>query len=244
MGANGSVGISRSDTSPAGAIESAGGIAVGSTVPPARCQLSANDCSTCRDGRSHDLDTRVAPGLDAPARVAFPRFADAKPRDEGDPAVDRDHLAVIAADPSEGGAERRRVEDADLAAGLDQRPEQAEQRTDAAPEPVVDDPHLHACTRPRGEQIDEPAARAVAMEDVHLDVHVRLCLADGLFPGRVVLRRVAQDADGVPADQRGAGRAAEHLIGRRPEREAVGRSGHAGIMSGRRKTSFHFGLTR
>ncbi len=72
--------------------------------------------------------------------------------------------------------------------------------------------------RLRSEQFDEPAAHGVAVDDVHLDVNRVAGGGDRLFPRRVVLGRVAEDADVVARDERRARGAAEGLVGQRAHR--------------------------
>jgi hypothetical protein len=164
-------------------------------------------------GRSHELDARVAPRIPLLLGAALPVEREAQAGDVRHAAVDRDHLAVVAADPADDRRERRRVEGADLAAGGDERTEQAADRRQPGAEPVVDEPDLDAGAGLGGQQFDEPPAYRVVPDDVHLDVDRARRVDDGARPGGIVLGGVPQHAHAVAADERRAGRPAQRLIG-------------------------------
>ena len=89
------------------------------------------------NGRTADLDARIAPGFETALGIAAPLGADAHAGDEADAAVDRDRLAMIARQPAQRAVEPEGIEPAHLRAGVAQvLPEAA---GSARPQAIVDD---------------------------------------------------------------------------------------------------------
>lgn len=161
---------------------------------PAEGLLCVGDC------RSPQLDAGVAPRRNAARPVTHPRTRDAQARDERHRTVDADDLAVVAPQRRDRVGWMQRVEIAHLAAAVLQLAKEPP-RSGPAAEPVAEHAHLDAGGGALGEERGEPAARRVSAKDVHLDMHRPPRRPDRLLPGRVVLRRVLQDAHSVSLRQ-------------------------------------------
>jgi len=127
-------------------------------------------------------------------------------------------------------AEQKKALDAaktDFAAGVNERAKQAEQRTPAASEPVVDHSYFDSCAGARGEQVDEPSADRIPVDDVHLQVNRGRRFTYRAFPRRIVLCGIPQHTHVIAANERRARGAAEDLIGALAqgvsERNTIGR---------------------
>ena len=165
----GSPSTTRTATSPTRCACSGSGISSGGSGRPAIPQVRAKARSITAATGPAELDPGVAPGGDARCGVAGPLVADAHARDGGIAAVDRHHLAVVAAQQVERVAHGRRGEGAHPRAGVAQWAPEALRRG-PAPEPVVQHPHLDAVAGPVGQRVAEHAAGAVVAEDVVLQV--------------------------------------------------------------------------
>ena len=77
-------------------------------------QICANACSISPDGRSTDFNSGIAPGLEVPLRIAGPHPAYAQAGDKADTAIDGEHLAMIARQPSQRTVPAWRIVAADL----------------------------------------------------------------------------------------------------------------------------------
>ena len=80
------------------------------------------------------------------------------------------------------------------ASGREQRPERS---GTARAEPLVDDAHVDARPRPRGQRIDELAAEGVVVDDVVLGENRALGGVNGSEPRRIVVGGVLEHAHGV-----------------------------------------------
>jgi hypothetical protein len=184
------------------------------------------------DAGSAHLDPGVAPRRDPLRGIAEPFAAHAQTCNEADAAVHREHLAMIAREPSQGAGEARRVEGAHFAAGVEQRPPQAPADAQVA-QPVIDHLDAHARTRFRRERGDELASDVVVGENVILEGHRVLRRPDRRKPHRVVLAGILEDARGVARHERRAARARQRLPGKQAQRRLRRRIGTAQIHDDR-----------
>ena len=186
----------RSETSPAGAIDSGGvNSSSGIVLPPHARPDVAERALDLGDRRPANLDAGIAPGVDPARGIAEPLRARAEPADEADAPVYRDALAVIARQPADRAVEPRRIEHAHRASRFDQGREERAPRARA--EPVVEEPHPDAGARPLGKRLHELAADRVVADDVALEVDGTLGRPDRVEPGREILGRVLEDPNVV-----------------------------------------------
>src|SRR5690606_28810291 len=174
-----------------------------------------------RPGRGPlDQDGGVPPGLLATLGVASPFVTDAEPAGHRPVAVDHQQLAVVARDELHRLEQVRATEGADLDPALAKAiPELA--TGPRAAEPVVQQPHLDALTRPRDQGVGEALAAFVVVDDVVLEMDPVAGFPDQAMHRLVGLRSVEEQLDRVARNRAGTGRTLEgaidridHLLGR------------------------------
>jgi hypothetical protein len=164
-------------------------------------------------GWAAQLHAGVAPGRHAARGVAFPHAAHAQPGYERHLAVHDQALPVVAAQPAEGVVEARRVVAAHVdAVRAETLPEPARGVSDGA-HPVVHQANRNARSRLLRERFQEALAHRVLVEDVALEMDGAARTGDGVEPGRVVLSRVAEQANGVARNRLRSGGARERVLG-------------------------------
>jgi len=169
-------------------------------------------CIEVGDRGPFDGDAGIAPGRDPPRRVADPRVADAKARDETDRAIDAYCLAMIAAQPPKRAVEVRAV----VAPHLDARgakliPKAARHLAKAA-HPIIQHANGHPAARLRRQGCGKFSADGVAAKDVVFEVDKMPRGRNGVEPRRVVFGAIPQKPHDVALHRRCAGDPGEQLL--------------------------------
>jgi hypothetical protein len=185
---------------------------MGQRIAHERPHLREGRLDLAHGGAPH-LDAGVTPRRDTPRGIADPRLSHAETADEAHPAVDREDLPVVTAQPSERARQARRVVTAHLDTARPQTVPELSRGLAEAAQPVVDDADADPVGRPRDQRVAELLAARVVMNDVALEVDGPGGAGDCVEPRRVVLAGVLQELDVVAGQERRAGGARERLLG-------------------------------
>src|SRR5579875_928502 len=153
------------------------------------------------DGWPLDFHPSIPPRAYPASWAAHPAAVNAESADKTDATINRNHLAMVAAEPAQGAIKPRRVKTPHFHPRLRKISPEASTRSSARPHPVIEQPDSNAFPRLGREKPSELVPHFILTNDVAFKKNALPGSAYGLKPDRIVLSRVFEDAQAVPMNE-------------------------------------------